>query len=79
MTNIQLRQKLHQFIDVAEEKKLKAIYVMVEEDIEIHSLLTDKQKAELDERLEDYLQKKGKNYGWKEAVTKIRKDAKVPS
>jgi putative addiction module component (TIGR02574 family) len=73
MTNVQMRNKLHRFIDSAEEKKLKAIYVMVEDDIEAPSLLTDDQKAELDKRLKEYHQGKGKNYTWSEAVKKIRK------
>ncbi|HKR06806.1 MAG TPA: hypothetical protein VJY62_19375 [Bacteroidia bacterium] len=73
MTSIQLRQKLHQFIDRAEERKLKAIYTMVENDIEQPSLLTGEQKKELDKRLEDYMQGKGKNYSMKNAISRIRK------
>jgi putative addiction module component (TIGR02574 family) len=73
MTSTQLRKKLHRFIDSAEEKKLKAIYVMVEDEIEVQSLLSDKQKAELDKRYEEYLQGKGKNYTWEEAKMKIKK------
>ncbi|MEP7170156.1 MAG: addiction module protein [Bacteroidota bacterium] len=76
MTNIQLRQKLHRFIDTAEEKKLKAIYTIVESDIEQKSLLTDEQKSEIDQRLEEYMQGKGKNYSLKSAMNRIRKKKK---
>ena len=73
MTSSQLRKKLHQFIDVAEEKKLNAIYVMVEEEMEAHSMLNNKQKAELDQRLDEYMQGKGEEYTWKDASARIRK------
>ncbi len=76
MTNIQLRQKLHQFIDKAEDRKLKAIYTIIENDIEQSSLLTDEQKAELDKRLEEYIQGKGKNYSLKSAMNRIRRKIK---
>ena len=33
MTTISIRGKLHQFIDTIEEKKLKAIYTIFEEEI----------------------------------------------
>lgn len=53
-----IRQELHQFVDVADEKKIKALYLLLEEEIkqgEWH--YTDAFKKELDERLRDY--KKG--------------------
>jgi DNA-binding protein Fis len=34
MKTVELKQKLHEYIDNAEEKKLKAIYIMVEDEIE---------------------------------------------
>ncbi|MEO5572660.1 MAG: addiction module protein [Bacteroidia bacterium] len=73
MTNIQFRQKLYHFNDNAEEKKLKAIYTIVKSDIEQETLLTDEQKSELDRRLEEYIQGKGKNYSLKSAMSRIRK------
>ena len=33
MTTVTIRQKLHQFIDTIEEKKVKAIYTIFEEEI----------------------------------------------
>jgi 4-hydroxy-tetrahydrodipicolinate reductase len=60
MNTITLRKKLHNFIDEAEQEKLEAIYVILKNDIETDSLLTLAQKNELDLRLEEYLNKKGK-------------------
>jgi hypothetical protein len=76
MTSVQLRKKLHQFIDRAEEKKLKAIYTMVEDDIEVESLLTKEQMAELDSRLEEYYKGTGKNFSLPKALKKVRGQGK---
>ena len=78
MTSIQLRKKLHSYIDTAEEKKLKAIYTMVEDEIETPSLLTPEQKKELDKRLVEYQQGKTKLYSWKEAKEMIYNKSKRP-
>ncbi len=43
---------------------------------ESQSLLSNEQKAELDRRLEEYKQGKGKNYTWEEVKMKLRKDSK---
>ena len=55
MTTVALRQKLHQFIDTIEEKKIKAIYTLFENEIEQSEVVyTDEFKAELDRRVEYY-------------------------
>lgn len=79
MNKLQLRKKLHSYIDNAEEKKLQAIYTMVEDDIETSSLLTPAQKKELDKRMIEYKQGKGKTYTWNEAKEIIYKKAKRAS
>jgi hypothetical protein len=50
--SLTIRKKLHQFIDTVEEKKLKAMYVIFEEEIE--SEYSDEFKKMLDERYEKY-------------------------
>lgn len=59
MTTVALRQKLHKFIDSIEEKKVKAIYTLFEQEIEQEVEYSDEFKAELDKRLE-YYRKGGK-------------------
>lgn len=51
-----LREKLHHYIDQVEDKKIKAIYTIVQSDIkeEEATELTPAQKKELDKRLADH-------------------------
>lgn len=49
-----LKEKLHQYIDTAEERKLQAIYIMVEDEIECDEDYTDEFKNELDKRFAKY-------------------------
>ena len=55
METINIRQKLHQFIDTIEDKKAEAIYTLFEDEIEQGEWeYTDEFKAELDKRYEYY-------------------------
>ena len=55
MGTIQLRQRLHNYLEVANDKKLKALYAIMEEDInEAAVLYTDDFKKELDSRQAAY-------------------------
>lgn len=58
MTTVTIRKKLSDYLKIADDKKVKAIYALVADEIE-HSELaySDELKAELDTRLDDY--KKG--------------------
>ena len=58
MTTIAIRKKLSDYLKVADDKKIKAIYALVEDEIEQSELdYSDELKAELDKRFDDY--KKG--------------------
>jgi predicted transcriptional regulator len=72
MTTIALRDKLHKFIDSIEEKKVKAIYTLFENEIEQEVEYSDEFKAELDERLEYY-----KNGGKTVSPTEMKKRLKA--
>jgi len=58
MTTAAIRAKLADYIRVADEKKLKAIYVMVEDDINDAEPVTytSTLKSELDRRVAHYLE-----------------------
>ncbi|MFT4017819.1 MAG: hypothetical protein QM668_12715 [Agriterribacter sp.] len=56
MNTTSIRQQLHNCLEVADDKKLKAVYVMVEDDLkEISVAYTNEFKAELNRRVEYYL------------------------
>lgn len=57
MTTAAIRSKLADYIRIADKKKLKAIYVMVEDEINDNEPVnyTPALKAELDRRVENYL------------------------
>ncbi|MBN8788905.1 MAG: hypothetical protein J0I84_17610 [Terrimonas sp.] len=56
MNTTSIRQQLHNCLEVADDKKLKAVYVMVEDDLkEISVAYTNEFKAELNRSVEYYL------------------------
>jgi hypothetical protein len=73
MRTAQIRQQLHEYIDSAEDKKLKAIYTLVENDIADEFIFTAEQKEELDRRYDDYQNGIGKTYNREEVVALTEK------
>lgn len=53
-SSIALREKLHHFIDNVEDKKIEAMYILFEQEIEEEDIYTDEFKAELDKRYANY-------------------------
>lgn len=72
MRTTQIRQQLHDYIDSAEDKKLKAIYTLLEDDINDEFTLTAEQKKELDRRYDDYMNGVGETYTWEETIAMAR-------
>ena len=68
MRTTQIRQQLHDYIDAAEDKKLKAIYTLLEKDISEDHGLSTLQKEELDKRLSDHQNGIGRTFSWDETV-----------
>ncbi len=55
MTTSIIRQKLHNYLEVADDKKIKAIYAIMEVDVEEKALIySDEIRADLDNRLAKY-------------------------
>jgi len=74
MTATIIRQKLYDYIRIAEDKKVKAIYTMLENDIEEgnYDYWNDKEfVAELDRRSASYKSGKSKAIPWEDAKAKI--------
>ena len=74
MSTIAIRQKLHSYLEVADDKKVKAMYVMMEEGIEGSAVeYTDEFKKELDRRYADYKSGKAKMITAAESKRRIQK------
>jgi hypothetical protein len=55
MTTVAIRKKLAEYMQVADDKKVKAIYALFEDEIEQEEIeYTDEFKTELDRRYEYY-------------------------
>jgi hypothetical protein len=74
-STVVLRDKLHQFIDSVDEKKVQAMYVMFEEEIETKTTsnfsLSAKEIEALDMQRENYLASKSKTYNWDEVEAEL--------
>ncbi len=72
-----IRQKLHEYIKVADDKKVKAIYTIVESDInEMNEWWNDESFiAELDKRSSDLKSGKEKGVTWDELKAELLKTA----
>ncbi len=72
MTTALIRQKLYEYIRVADDKKVKAIFTMVEDEIEEYDWTKDKEFiAELDRRSADYKSGKVKGIPWEDAKKQL--------
>ena len=61
MSTAAIRQKLHSYLEVADDKKIKAIYAIMEKEIEESAVdYTEDLKNELDQRIADYKSGKAK-------------------
>lgn len=69
-----IRQKLHSYLEVADDKKVKAMYTMLEEEIEQSAVeYTDEFKNVLDKRYADYKSGKAKMFTPAESKRKVQK------
>ena len=78
MSILKLRKKLTDYLQVADDKKIKAIYLMVEDDM--NTIANDWDEAyvkELTKRSEDFQNGTAKTYSWKETKTAAVKRVKA--
>lgn len=74
MKTSELKDRLHFYIDTAKTEKLKAIYTMLEDDIEQRMVKEEEAYyAELDKRRADVESGKLKEIPWAEADEKVSK------
>jgi hypothetical protein len=73
MNTSTIRQKLYEYIRVADDKKVKAIYTMIESDVnELYEWWNDKDLiAELDSRSADLKSGKDVGHSWDEAKKEL--------
>jgi len=78
MTTTEIRNKLHHYIDTAQEKKVKAIFTIIEDEIDETSLNWDDEKfvEKLKTREANYLNGKNKGFTIAESVANARKALK---
>ena len=82
MTASAIRKQLHTYLDVANDKKVKAIYALVEEDIADKTETGDHWNdpafvTEMNRRAADMESGKDKGRSWEEVHTSVRQKAKV--
>ena len=78
MTTIAIRKKLITYLADADDKKVKAIYTLFEDEInqEESFKLTDAHLKILDERRAKHVSGKSKSHSWQEVHESIRKKRK---
>lgn len=74
MSTSELREKLISYLTKADNKKIKALYILLEDEIDAVDdfVLTDEHKKILDEERRKYLSGEGKMYTWEEAKEIIK-------
>lgn len=76
MASSSIKEKLHHYIDTADEKKLHAIYTILEDEIEGEYFYTQDEIKMFYDRREKHLNGETKSYSVDEAHRLIRKNHK---
>jgi hypothetical protein len=78
MKTTDIRQKLHHYIETAKDKKVKALYTMVEDEIEVtHDYWNDEEfVAELKRRQKAYLTGQTRTHTLPDATAEIKQAIK---
>lgn len=73
METIQKRQKLHEYIDIADDEKVNALFLILNSD-DVNAGYSAENIQIFYERSLRYLKTEGKNYSVEEAFEQIRKN-----
>jgi hypothetical protein len=73
MTIADVRKKLHDYIEQADDERLKVFYALFENDINTESAIDEGLVKELDKRWESYSSGKSKTYTLEESKEQIKK------
>ena len=76
MTNAAIRKQLHQYIDVTDDKKIEALFTLLQSDINPGYSYTDDEIRMLHERAEKYAGRDVVTYTVEESHRKIRSERK---
>ncbi|HVU57806.1 MAG TPA: hypothetical protein VHD83_22245 [Puia sp.] len=71
-----LKQKLHHYIDIADEKKLQAIYTILEDEIEGDYFYSQEEIKEFYDRRQKHLNGESKSYTVEETINLVRQNRK---
>lgn len=72
MESASLRERLHEYIDKADERKLSAIYVLIEDELDEEPVYTKETILMLHERRKNHLNGISKSYTPQESIELIR-------
>ncbi len=74
MEQASIKQKLHRYIDVADEKKLQAIYTILEDEIEGEYFYTQDEIKMFYDRRQKHLNGESKSYTVAETLDLVRQN-----
>ena len=77
MSPLEIKQKLHHYIDTAEEKKLQAIYTILEDEIEGEQFYSKEEIKMFYERRQKHQEGSGESFTIDEAHESIRRNRKT--
>ena len=74
MVSIKIREKLHEYIDTADEKKLEAIYTLLQDNIDSNNEYSNSELAEIYARRSKYKNGEEQVMNTEDFVTYVRRN-----